>query len=371
VAQTVPFNDLHRVHAPLKSELLQALDDAIESSTFLAGAAATRFAAELGGLHATRYVTPVSNGTDALEVALRALDLPAGSEVLVPANSYVASGTAAVRAGLAVRFVDVDPDSLLLSAAELESKVTHRSRAVMVVHLYGQVARMDDILEVARANDLKVIEDCAQAQGASWRGTPAGSFGDVAAMSFYPGKNLGALGEAGAVLTNDQSIAERISLIANHGQRVRYVHETLGFNCRIDEIQAAFLEIKLRHLSAWNEDRRSIASRYVDALSGIAGLRIPSTDPEGIHARHLFPVLVDGPSGFMEYLRDHHGVETGRHYPTPIPRQGAFRAHEDAATPFPASDDSCRKTVSLPIFPLMTDDEVARVIGAVKDYFTQ
>lgn len=365
----VPFNDLTRLHAGLKSEFMAALDQALDSSRFLAGQAASALGEALGELHGCRFVTPVSNGTDALEIAIRALQLPPGSEVLVPSNSYIASATAVVRAGYAVRFADVDAASLLMTAVTAEPCITERTRAIMAVHLYGQVAPMTELVDLAARRGLRVVEDCAQAQGAALAGQPAGSFGHVAAMSFYPGKNLGALGEAGAVLTNDESVADRVSLLANHGSREKYVHETLGFNCRIDEIQAAFLMIKLRHLANWNNERRHISNEFIHALGDIDGITIPTTGSDSLHVRHLFPVLVNDPQGFMTFLLDRFGVETGRHYPIPIHHQGAFRDHPEAGKSIPVAEASCKSTVSLPLFPGMQQSEIGRVITAVQAYF--
>jgi dTDP-4-amino-4,6-dideoxygalactose transaminase len=307
----------------------------------------------------------VGSGTDALLLALMALGIGVGDEVIVPANTFVASAEAVVLTGATPVFADVSPDTLLLTSAQLEQAITTRTAAVIVVHLYGQMPDMDAMNRCASRAGIVLIEDAAQAHGASWSGRPAGSIGRVGCFSFYPSKNLGAFGDAGAVVTADAGLAERIRSLRDHGRsrRSRYDHEFIGINSRLDGLQAVVLNAKLPWLDAWTETRRSIAARYRAALSGGAGSLV-AEEPGSRGAYHLAVARVPDRAAVRRQLGEA-GIQTQIHYPVPCHRQAPYR--QFATRPLPVAEESADDILSLPMFPHMCDDRVARVCDAIND----
>jgi dTDP-4-amino-4,6-dideoxygalactose transaminase len=358
----IPFLDLRRQHAPLKHELMAALERVVDSSQFVLGAEGRALEAELAALCGVAHAAGVGSGTDALRLALSALGIGAGDEVITPAFSFVASATTIAMTGATPVFADIDPQTYNVDARAVERAITPRTRAIMPVHLYGCPAPMDELVALARARGLAVVEDAAQAIGATWHGRPIGSWGDAACLSFYPTKNLGACGDAGMVVTGRADVVEQLRRLRHHGDGGRYRHVELGYCSRLDEMQAALLRVKLGRLQQWTEARRRIAARYREALAGLP-LRLPVEPAGARHIYHLFTVSHPRRDLFVKAL-DELGVGTAVHYPLPVPGQPVFGGGGEKE--FPHAWRAAREVVSLPCFPELTDAEVAEVITAVR-----
>ena len=366
--QTVRFLDLKAVNAPLIDAMADAASATLRSGWYLRGAACDRFESEFASFCSSEYCVGVANGLDALTLVLLAWRelgiLKAGDEVIVPANTFIASVLAIVQAGLVPVLVEPDESTFNLDPARIEAHITPSTRLVMPVHLYGQCADMQPIREIARRYGLKVLEDAAQAHGASYRGERSGGLGDAAGFSFYPGKNLGALGDGGAVTTNDRELADCVRALGNYGSHRKYENLYQGRNSRLDDIQAAMLSVKLKHLDADNERRDAIAARYLHEIENPA-VRLPAVAPNGTHVWHLFVVRVADREGFRSFLTSR-GIETGVHYPIPPHKQRAFTSWGSLSLPI--TERIHREVVSLPMSPVHTDLEVSAVIEAVNAY---
>ena len=365
----VPFLDLKALHADLREEILEAMERVLDSGTYILGNEVHRFEEKFGDwVSAGSLVVGCANGTDAIFLAAKALRLSPGSEAIVPAMTYVATVSALLHAGLRVRLVDVSPGTWLMSPELAAAAVGARTELLVPVHLYGQMAPMDAFRKIADERNVKILEDASQAHGASWKGRAVGEYGDLATYSFYPGKNLGALGDAGAILTRNPMLANQCAHLRNHGGIQKFQHETPGFNSRLDPLQAAILTVKLRHLTEWNEGRRRCAEKYFEALGGIAGLELPVVANEAKHVFHLFVVLTEDRDKLAAYLKNR-GIETGIHYPRAIHQQAAFSSEEFAAKRFPQAERVAAHGLSLPMDPHLTDEKMAYVVNAIRDYF--
>jgi dTDP-4-amino-4,6-dideoxygalactose transaminase len=307
----------------------------------------------------------VANGTDAIELGLRAAAVPVGAKVVLPANTFAATAEAVVRAGAVPVFTDVDPEYLLMDPTRLAEVIGPETAAVIPVHLYGQMAPMKAIVDLASANRAVIIEDAAQAQGAAQRGKSPGTFGLAAATSFYPGKNLGAYGDAGAVLTRSEVVATQLRLLRDHGCVSKYQHVTIGFNSRLDSLQAAVLRVKLRRLSGWNECRRQAAARYDELLTGIDEIVLPRTCDGNCHVWHLYVIRVPRRDAVVKVLHEL-GVQAGIHYPIPLHLQPAFRSLGYAPGDFPVAEAAAASVVSLPLYPQITEVQQRRVVEALR-----
>jgi dTDP-4-amino-4,6-dideoxygalactose transaminase len=358
----IPFMDLTRQHAALREELLAAAARVLDSSRFVLGEEGQALEAALAARHGVRHGVGVASGTDALRLALAALGVGPGDEVLTPAFSFVASATTIVMVGARPVFVDIDPETYALDVAAAERALTPRTRAIIPVHLYGHPAPMDRVQAFARAHRLAIVEDAAQAVGALWAGKPVGAWGDAACLSFYPTKNLGACGDAGMILTDRDDLAERLRRLRHHGDRGRYQHVEFGYSSRLDELQAALLSVKVRHLDAWTERRRRIAARYRALLGGL-GLGLPSERPEARHVYHLFSVRHPQRDALQKTLADQ-GVGTAVHYPLPVPGQPVFGGGGERE--YPEAWRAAREVLSIPNFAELTDVEVERVAAVVR-----
>jgi dTDP-3-amino-3,4,6-trideoxy-alpha-D-glucose transaminase len=359
----VPFVALDRQHAPLRTELREAFDRVLGASSFVLGQEVEQFEGEFAAYCGARHCVGVASGTAALTLALQALGIGRGDEVIVPAHTFVASALAVVHAGATPVFCDVEPATGLIDAASAESVITRRTAAVIAVHLYGQVCDMDALTALGRAHGLKVVEDAAQAHGATWRGRRAGALGDAAAFSFYPSKNLGALGDGGAVCTDDARTAEDARALRHIGQRTKGLHELMGWNERLDGLQAALLRVKLPHLDAWNKRRRTHAHALQERLP--ESVRAVQVREASDCVYHLFPVRHDDRDALREFM-DARGIDTGIHYHPSVDRQPIFQSEGGAATPH--SQDWARRELSLPMFEHLTAAEVERVVSAVHDF---
>jgi dTDP-4-amino-4,6-dideoxygalactose transaminase len=354
---TVPFTDLAAMTREIWPSIEPDYMACLLGAGYIGGPAVASFERDWAAYCGAEHAVGVANGTDALQLSLTALGIGAGDEVVVPSNTFVATAAAVVRAGATPRFADVSDDTLLMTPETLRAAITPRTRAVMIVHLYGQMPDMPGLLAVANDAGILVIEDAAQAHGAEWAGRRAGSFGAAACFSFYPGKNLGAFGDAGAVVTSRPEIADRVRALANHGRShgsSHYEHEVVGTNSRLDTLQAIALSGKLARLDAWTQRRIELADRYRDQLGG-TGLKLVGVAPAARHVYHLFVVrLAERDRVRVELGR--RGIQTGVHYPVPCHLQPPLQRF--ATGPLPVAEQAAQELLSLPLFPHMTDDQV-------------
>jgi dTDP-4-amino-4,6-dideoxygalactose transaminase len=369
VRRTVPFVDLRAQYDSIEDDVRAAIDGVIESSEFILGTELDLFEREFADFCGSRHAVGVDSGTSALELALRAFGIGPGDEVITVANTFVATAFAISYTGATPVLVDCDSATSNLDVSAVEAAITEKTRAIVPVHLYGRPAQMPDVMQLARRHGLVVVEDACQAHGARIDGRRVGSFGDAAAFSFYPGKNLGAYGDGGAVVTSDDRAATALRLLRNYGQREKYRHSTLGYNRRLDTLQAAVLRVKLAHLDEWNDARRGHALRYADLLGGVDGVDLPDdgTAPGLEHVWHLFVIR----SPERDALRDHlgaRGIQTGIHYPVPVHMQPAFEGAGYGPGAFPETESQAAQVISLPMYPELTPDDIAYVAGAVGEF---
>jgi dTDP-4-amino-4,6-dideoxygalactose transaminase len=335
------------------------------SHSYVLGEEVRQFEQEYSHFNQVTHTVGVANGLDALVLALRALEIGPGDEVIVPSNTYIATWLAVTQVGATAVPVEPDPATSNIDPERIAAAITARTRAIMPVHLYGQACRMTEIMALAKQYGLFVVEDNAQAQGATYAGTPTGGFGHVNGTSFYPGKNLGALGDAGAVTTNDTSLAEKIRVLRNYGSQRKYYNEVVGYNSRLDELQAALLRVKLPKLTEWTSQRQQIADWYNQYLAGIPSLRLPIVAAGAAHVYHLYVVHTPHRNALQAHLTAK-GVGTLIHYPVPPHRQQAYRTLHLPAGTLPIAEELANTSLSLPLWPGMTEEQVAIVAAAVK-----
>lgn len=362
----IPFVDLRAQYRQIQNEVDPAVLAVMQRGDFILGGAVTEFEKAFAAYCGARYCIGVDSGYSALELIIRAYDIGPGDEVITAANTFIATTLGISNAGATPVLVDCDPETYNIDVNKIEAAITSRTKAIMPVHLYGQPADMDAIRAIARKHNLYVFEDAAQASGARYKGRMAGSLGDAAAFSFYPGKNLGAYGDGGAVTTNDADIAEKIRLLRNIGQKVKYFHEIKGFNNRLDTMQAAVLGVKLPYLNDWNASRRRAAATYADLLVDLP-IITPTTADYAEHIFHLYVVRVSDREALMEHLKKA-GIATGLHYPIPIHLQPAYAELGYKRGDFPITEAYAETIVSLPIFPELDDEKVAYVANAIHEY---
>lgn len=362
----VAFQDLKSPHEELRSDLDAALARVAHSGWYIGGPEVERFEANFAAYTKASHCIGVANGLDALHLALRAMGVGPGNEVIVGSNNYIATWLAVSMAGATPVAVEPDPRTHNLDPARIEAAITPRTRVILPTHLYGQPADLDPILELARAHGLRVLEDAAQAHGARYKGRRVGAHGDAVAWSFYPTKNLGALGDAGAVTTDDPDLAARVRVLGNYGSEKRYVNEIKGFNSRLDPMQAAILGVKLGHLDEWNARRTSIAARYLDGLAD-TGVELPHVPNWADPAWHLFVVQTARRADLIDALGGV-GIQTLIHYPIPPHRQGAYADMALPAGSFPIAERLADEVLSLPIGPHMTGEQVDAVIDGVSSW---
>ena len=389
----IPFLDLVTPHVELEEELVGVFRAALRSGRFAGGAAVESFEAAFAAFCSTRHCVTVSSGTDALRFALLACGIGKGEAVVTTPSTFIATAEAITQAGAVPQFVDVEERSSTIDAGKLRHffdgecdrepvtgrPVVRRNRrtiaALIPVHLYGQMADMDPLIEIAEDYNLTIVEDACQAHGAEYislrerRPVRAGVIGRAAAFSFYPGKNLGACGEAGAVTTDDESLADQVRMLRDHGQRTKYLHEVEGYNGRIDAIQAGILSVKLRYLPEWTRRRRELAARYNDLLRDCPGVRTPEEAPRRTSVYHLYVIHTDGRDGLQRSLRSA-GIGTGLHYPKPLHLQAAYSWLGCKEGDFPVAERNARALLSLPLYPQMTFEQVERVASLVREHAT-
>ncbi len=363
---SVPFVDLAAQHAEVTAEVAVGWQEILDRTGFIGGPKVATFESEYADFIGTAHCVGVGNGTDAIEIALRALGVGPGDECIIPVNTFIATAEAVSRAGAVPVLVDcADDDTYLIDAAAVEAAVTPRTRAILPVHLYGQAAAVEQLVPIARRAGAWVVEDAAQSQGARRNGARAGSFGDAAATSFYPGKNLGAYGDAGAVLTSSTEVASRMRMIRDHGSPRKYEHDIVGFNSRLDAIQAVVLSAKLQRLDKWNEERRAAVARYDELLAEIPGVTLPRTLVGNEHVWHLYVVRVADRDRVLKEL-EAAGVGAGIHYPVPVHLTGAYAALGYAEGAFPVAERVSHEILSLPLFTGITPDQQERVASALR-----
>ena len=360
----IKYTDFEKMHKPIEGELLQCYKDVFESQWFIQGKKLEKFENEFAEYCGTKYCVGVGNGLDALKLILEACDIGEGDEVIVPSNTFIATVLAISYVGATPVFVEPDMDTLLINPDLIEDKITSKTKAIMVVHLYGRLADMEKIMAIANKHNLKVFEDTAQAHGVTRNGIKAGAFGDAGAFSFYPGKNLGALGDAGAVTTNNKEIAEKVRALGNYGSKIKYKHEYKGVNSRLDELQAAFLSVKLKCLDGWTDERKEIAKKYYKGINNNK-LYLPKYTEENVY--HIFPVLSDERDELQKYLEEK-GIHTLIHYPTAIHLQEAYKDMNLGEGTYPLAEKICASELSIPLYPGMTEEEIQYVIDCLNEF---
>ncbi len=359
----IKFLDLRKQYLSMKGEIDDAIASVLNESAFVGGRFVRDFEDQFASYQHAKYCIGVGNGTDALEIAIEALELPSNSEIIVPANSFIASSEAITRSGHKVVFCDVNADDYTIDVEDVAKRITSQTAAILGVHLYGHPCDMGALIKVASQHGIKVIEDCAQAHGAAYHGRRVGAIGDIGAFSFYPGKTLGAYGDAGCIVTNDSDLADRCRMIANHGRIDKYDHVFEGRNSRLDGIQAAVLSAKLNYLDEWISVRVSVAEMYMEGLRDIPGLKLPTLRAWATHTYHLFVVQQDNRDELLRYLKKHE-IECSVHYPRALPDLQAYARYSKNYIDTPVSKRLADRIFSLPIGEHLDPPQVTRVIDA-------
>lgn len=362
----VPFVDLNIQYQSLKKEMDQAVIDVLEQSVFCGGEAVSRFEREFAEFIGSRYAMGCGNGTDALEMALEVLQIGKGDEVIVPAMTWISTASAVSRTGAQVVFADVLEDEFTLDPADVERKITAKTKAIIPVHLHGRPARMDQLLSLAESYQLKIIEDCAQSHGAKYQGQMCGTFGDLATFSFYPGKNLGAYGHAGAVLTNNEKLAAELRMLGNHGQPEKHHHLRIGRNSNLDTLQAAVLNVKLPYLEQWTEKRIQHAHTYQNLLKD-SRVKLPFVPMENRHVFHVYAVRLHKRNQVARYLADKN-IITNIHYPTALPFTEAYAELHHTPSDFPVASALQHQWLSLPMYPELTNEQMEYVCRHLMEF---
>jgi len=361
----IPLVSLKRQYTSIKGEIDKAIQGIIDKTSFVGGEEIREFEREFAKFCSVKYAVGVSNGTDALYLALRAIGIKEGDEVITTPHTFIATAEAITLNSAKPVFVDIDKDTYNISPEKIEDAITERTRAIIPVHIYGQPVDFDKINEIAKRHNLIIIEDAAQAHGAIYKGRRVGSLGDVACFSFYPGKNLGAYGDAGACVSNNYEIIEKIRLISDHGRGEKYLHKIEGKNSRLDTIQAAILRVKLKYLDEWNRKRREIAKKYNELLSGIDGIILPKILDDAVSVFHLYVIQIENRDKVREKLKEA-GISTGIHYPLPLHLQPAYKYLNLPPGSFINTEALCKKVLSLPMFPELKDSEVEYICEKLK-----
>ena len=362
----ISFLDLKRQYQQIKSETLQAIEQVMEQSAFSGGLFVKQFEKEFAAYCQTQYAVAVNSGTSALHLAMRALGVKEGDEVIVPANTFIATAWGVSHAGATPVFVDCDANTWNLSPEKVKAKINSRTKAIIGVHLYGQPCDLIALLKIAGENKIAFVEDAAQAHGALYANKKIGGFGEMCCFSFYPGKNLGAYGEGGGVITNNAAYAEKIKLLRNQGSVVKYYHEAIGYNERMDGIQGAVLSVKLKYLDGWNARRKAIAKMYQHGITH-AAIKMQQPQPNAESVYHLFVITTENRDALMKHLNEH-AIYPGQHYPVPCHLQKAYAHLNYKKGDCPNAEYLAEHCLSLPMYAELTDEEVSRVIDAVNQF---
>lgn len=360
----VPFLNFDGMHKPLRNEMVKAFETFYDSNWFVLGERVKQFEQEYAQFNQTKYAIGIGNGLDALHIALKALNIGAGDEVIVPSNTYIATALAVTYTGATPIFVEPKLDTYNINPNLIEAAITPKTKAIMPVHLYGQACEMEAIMDIVKKHNLFVVEDNAQSQGATHKNKLTGNWGDINGTSFYPGKNLGALGDAGAITTNSDELARKVLSLRNYGSEKKYFNEVIGYNTRLDECQAAFLSIKLMQLSKWNIQRNEIASWYNEKLQNIEGLVLPTIAKDSTHVYHLYVIRTNKRDTLQKYLAEHQ-IGTLIHYPIPPHLQAAYNFLGYKKGDFPIAEEIASTCLSLPIWPGMNEEMVDAVCKTI------
>jgi dTDP-4-amino-4,6-dideoxygalactose transaminase len=363
----IPLVDLKAQYVAIKPEIDEAINRVLESTQFIMGEEVTSFEKEFAAFCDSKYAVGVASGTAALHLALLACGIGPNDEVITVPNTFIATTEAISYVGAKIKFVDVDAETYTIDVSQVEKSVTDKTKAILPVHLYGHPADMGPIMQIAKAHNLKVIEDAAQAHGAQYKGRSVGAIGDVGCFSFFPAKNLGAYGDAGMVVTNNAEIAERVSLLRNHGRAEKYGHLMEGYNYRLDALQAAILHVKLKHLEEWTEARRRNAKLYNALLTGLQ-LELPKEAEWAKHVYHLYVVRCENRTKLQEALKNK-GIATGIHYPIPLHLQPAYANLELTKGVFPVTEECAETVLSLPMYPELTGEQIETITETIKNHF--
>ncbi len=364
----IPLVDLVAQYHSIKNEIDAAVNATLESGHFILGPAVTRFEESIASYLGVDHAIGLASGTDALVLALRALNIGAGDEVIIPAYTFFATAGTVMSVGATPVFVDVDPSTYEIDVAEIETRITPGTKAIIPVHLYGHPADMDPVMELARAHGLKVIEDNAQGFGAEYKGRKTGSIGDIGCLSFFPTKNLGAFGDGGMVVTNDSALAERMRMLRTHGWKKKYYSEEVGYNSRLDALQAAILQAKFPHVDAWNEKRREIAERYSEQLASLR-VTVPMECEWGRHVYHLYVIRSDRRDELQAFLKQK-GIASEVYYPLPPHLSVPCRKFGYKEGQFPFAEQASRETLALPLYPELSGTQQDEVVNAIRDFLS-
>ena len=368
--------DLAAQYERIRPQVEQKLIEIAASGWYVKSPEVTKFEADLAEYLSVKHVISCANGTDALQIALMALDLKPGDEVITPAFTYAATVEVIVLLGLSPVYVEVDPDTFTVSPESIKAAITSNTKAMMPVHLFGQCADMEEILEIAKAHDIAVIEDNAQAIGAHYsyadgRKVSGGAMGDIGTTSFYPSKNLGCMGDGGAIFTNSDELGEKLRMLANHGQKTTYYHDMIGVNSRLDSLQAGVLNIKLAHLDQYAQARQELAAKYDEALKDIPGLSIPERNASSTHVFHQYTIKVDSGRDELKAFLNEHGIPANVYYPLPLHLQKGYLNDRYPAGSLPISEKLCEQVLSIPMHTEMDADQFEYIISHIKQFFNQ
>ena len=364
----VPYLSFEAINSKIKAEILSSFESFFDNRWYILGEQVKKFEEEYALFNQVKNCIGVSNGLDALHIALKTLGIVAGDEVIVPSNTYIATVLAVSYVGATPVFVEPDINTYNIDPSQIEAAITPKTKAIMPVHLYGQSCEMDQIMTTSQKHNLYVIEDNAQSQGATYKGKLTGSWGDINGTSFYPGKNLGALGDAGAITTNNSELARRASILRNYGSEKKYYNEVIGYNMRLDECQAGFLSVKLKYLKEWTSKRQEIAGWYNDGLKGVGDLILPQVQEKATHVYHIYMIRTNRRDELKVWLHEK-GIGTLIHYPIPPYKQEAYSFLNYKTGDFPISDEIASTCLSLPLWPGMDEKNVFYISEIINDFF--
>ena len=361
---SVPMVDLKIQYEAMKDEIDKAVLSVIENTAFIMGPQGKALEQSIAAYNGVKFAVGVASGTDALHLALRAADIGPGDEVITTPFTFIATAEAISYVGAVPVFVDIQPDTFNMDVSQIASKITKRTKAILPVHLYGQAAEMGPLMEIAKKHHLKVIEDCAQSFGSDYRGKKTGAFGDMGCFSFFPSKNLGCYGDGGMIITDDKNLAERLQSLRNHGSKVRYYHDEIGYNSRLDEVQAAVLNVKFKRIDAYNDGRRKNAALYNGFLAE-PGIRTPVDSGNGTHVYHQYTIRLKDRDAVKKRLDDAK-MSSMIYYPVPLHLQAAYKSLGMRPGSLPAAEQAAREVLSLPMYPELTVEQIRTVAEAVK-----
>jgi dTDP-4-amino-4,6-dideoxygalactose transaminase len=364
----IPFVDLKAQYKTIKNEIDEAIQSVIDETAFIKGKYVAQFEKEYADKYGVKHCIGVANGTDAIYVSLKALGIGKGDEVITVANSWISTSETISQAGARPVFVDIDPDYYTIDHRLIEDKITPKTKAIIPVHLFGQPAEIKKIEQICEKHNLHLVEDCAQAHFAEYNNQKVGTFGIAGAFSFFPGKNLGAYGDAGAIITNDDDFAVKARMYANHGALIKHKHEVEGINSRLDGMQAAILSVKLEHILEWNDKRLKNGLLYNKLLEGVEGIEIPRINENVKHVFHLYVIRTDKRDALQKHLAEK-GISAGIHYPTPLPLLPAYKYLNHTPSDFPIASDYMDKILSLPMFPELTEKQIQYVSNCIKEFY--